>query len=175
MNYHKGVGVLAAIVKDDESMLPELESIYLDLQEAYGPTFGMNLAPAEVLANWVETRQRKASTPQALTGSPIRSLKTVHVRFYHPGHPELATTTRDKIESALGENGVFVWRLKETSTSNLRIRQIRALKEDIHVPYYDKVKDHGKREEGDESDSDDDEEDLSGHDCRPVGWSAGPW
>jgi hypothetical protein len=172
MNYYRCVGILAAIVKDDENMLPELENIYLDMHERNGRIQGANGAPAEVLANWVEIRQRKALTSP---GARVRSLKTVFVQFYDMGHPEIAIETKERIKSALGENGLFVWRLKERFENRARKRQVKALKEDQPITNSDQVEgDDEQTEYDDERGIEDDEPDASGYERRPYGWSAGP-
>jgi hypothetical protein len=112
-------------------MLPGLENVYMDIEEFNAQIYGVDPAPAEVLANWVEMRQRKASSLHALTESRVRSLKTVFVQFYGTVHLEIVIETRERIKSALGENGVFVWRLKEHIEIRERRRQTIALKEDI--------------------------------------------
>jgi hypothetical protein len=171
MNYYRCVGVLAAIVSDDEGMLPELENIYMDINEHSGRLHGVGGAPAEVLADWVEIRQRKASASHSLTWPEVgvRSLKAVFVQFYTTSHPKIAIETKERIESALGENGVFVWRFKEGVESKARKRQIKALKEDLPIP------NSGQIEEEDGNGIENEEADRVGQERRPFGWSAGPW
>jgi hypothetical protein len=171
MNYHKAVGILAAIVKDDEGMLPKLEYIYMDINESDKQIYGVNPAPAEVLANWVKTRQRKASASLESTKAAVCWLKTVFVQFYHTDHPEIVVETMERIKLALGKSGVFVWRLKESSGTKAQKRQKEALEQDINTHNSEKGQEYEEKGGGDDSDSVV-EEPANG---RPFGWSAGPW
>jgi hypothetical protein len=167
MNYDKGVGILAAIVKDD--MLPMLEEVYLDVQENHSRWGIVGETPPEVLAGWVEARQSKAFEPSTIPRG--RLLKKLLVLFYYRNPVSLEPETGKRFVRALGETGEFVWQVKKSRSEEA----LQNCKKVLGMVGFQHPEDNVTHEECDYIGVDDVDKYIAGTNSRPIGWSAGPW